>query len=67
MDSNKTQINVSVVIAVYNVSQYLSRCIESVLQQDFKDFEVILVDDGSTDESGKICDDYAQKYKSARN
>ncbi len=63
MYNKVTQIDVSVIIPVYNVSQYLSRCIESVLRQDFKDFEVILVDDGSTDNSGEICDKYAYKHR----
>lgn len=57
-----SDFKVSVIIPVYNVSGYLARCIESVLTQDFDNYEVILVDDGSTDESGKICDDYAQKH-----
>lgn len=51
----------SIVVPVFNVEQYLSRCIESVLSQTFKDFELILVDDGSTDSSGAICDRYAEK------
>ena len=47
----------SVVIPVYNVKDYLPKCIDSVLAQDFTDYEVILIDDGSTDGSGKILDD----------
>lgn len=49
----------SVVIPVYNVEKYLNECVDSIINQTFKDLEVILVDDGSTDESGKICDHYA--------
>ena len=50
----------SVVIPVYNVKDYLPKCIDSVLAQDFTDYEVILIDDGSTDgESGAIWDRYA--------
>ena len=59
MVNHSTQVIISVVIPVYNVSQYLSRCIDSVLKQDFNDYEVILVNDGSTDGSGVICDEYA--------
>lgn len=52
---------ISVVVPVYNVVDYLPRCIDSILAQTFSDFELILVDDGSTDSCGAICDDYAQK------
>lgn len=54
-------IKISVIMPVYNVSEYLPRAIESVLNQSFKYFELFLVDDGSTDNSGTICDDYALK------
>ena len=53
--------SVSVVIPVYNVAPYLQECVDSVLSQRFTDFEVLLVDDGSTDGSGAICDELAQK------
>lgn len=53
---------ISVIIPVYNVENYLNKCIQSILSQDFLEYEIILVDDGSTDESGKICDEYSQKY-----
>lgn len=52
---------ISIITPVYNVEQYLRQCIESVIKQDFKDWELILVDDGSTDNSGTICDEYALK------
>lgn len=52
---------ISLVIPVYNVEKYLDKCIQSVLAQIYKNFEVILVDDGSTDNSGKMCDEYAEK------
>ena len=52
---------ISIVIPVYNSSQYLSRCIECVLNQTFKDWELLLVDDGSTDGSGELCDEVANK------
>lgn len=51
----------SIIVPVYNVSRYLSGCIESILNQELQDFELILVDDGSVDDSGKICDEYAGK------
>lgn len=51
----------SIIVPVYNVEQYLSRCIDSILSQSFTDFELLLVDDGSTDGSGSICDTYAEK------
>ena len=50
----------SVVVPVYNTEKYLQECIDSVLAQTFDDFELILVDDGSTDKSGAICDNYCQ-------
>jgi len=52
---------ISIVVPIYNTERYLSRCIESVLNQSFTDFELLLIDDGSTDGSGKICDAYAEK------
>lgn len=52
---------ISIIVPVYNVEKYLENCIESILNQTFKDFELILVDDGSTDNSGKICDIYKKK------
>ncbi len=52
---------ISVIVPVYNVQKYLPRCIESILNQSYKDIELILVDDGSPDNSGDICDYYAKK------
>lgn len=54
---------IDVVIPVYNVEKYIDRCMESVINQTYKDLEVILVDDGSTDRSGAICDEYARRYE----
>lgn len=52
---------ITVIVPVYNVKSYLSRCIDSILAQVYTNLEVILVDDGSTDGSGDVCDDYARK------
>lgn len=52
---------VSVIMPVYNSGEYLNRAIESILSQSLKEFELILVDDGSTDGSSKRCDEYARK------
>ena len=52
---------ISVIVPVYKVEPYLSRCVDSILSQTFRDFELILVDDGSPDSCGKICDEYAKK------
>ena len=57
---------VSVIIPVYNVQDYLARCIDSVLAQTYTDLEIILVDDGSLDASGDICDEYDLKYRFVR-
>ena len=51
----------SVIVPIYNIEKYVSRCIDSVLEQTFADFELILVDDGSPDNCPKICDEYAEK------
>ena len=53
----------SVIIPIYKVEKYLNRCIDSVLNQSYKDLEVILVDDGSPDKCPEICDEYAKKDK----
>ena len=52
-------MKVSVIIPVYNSGKYLKRCLDSIRSQDFEDFEVILVNDGSTDDSCKICEQYS--------
>ena len=52
---------ISVIVPVYKTEKYVGRCIDSILRQTYDDFELILVDDGSPDSSGSICDAYAEK------
>lgn len=56
-------IKFSIIIPIYNAREYIGRCIESILNQEYTDFEVILVDDGSVDDSFSICCNYAQRDK----
>ena len=58
----KMQI-ISIIVPVYNVEAYLPRCIESILEQTFTEWELLLINDGSTDRSGSICDEYAQSRR----
>lgn len=57
---------VSVIIPVYKTERYLHRCIDSLVNQDYKNIEIILIDDGSPDHCGNICDEYAKKDKRIR-
>lgn len=57
---------ISVIVPVYNVEKYLNRCIDSILNQTFKQIEIILVDDGSTDKSSIICDEYCDSYENVK-
>ena len=59
-------IKLSFIVPVYNVAPYLRKCVDSLLAQDYDDYEIILVDDGSTDESGTICDEYARMSQESR-
>ena len=54
---------ISVIVPIYNVEQYLEKCIESIISQTYKNLQIILIDDGSNDKSGKICNKYAEKDK----
>ena len=58
---NVNSPKVSIIVPVYNVEKYLHRCVDSILLQTFTDFELLLIDDGSTDKSVDICDKYALK------
>lgn len=56
-----TNVTFSIIVPVYNCEPYLEKCLDSILDQNYPDFEVILIDDGATDKSGVICDEYAQE------
>ena len=49
---------ISVIVPVYNVKPYLRKCLDSIINQTYRDLEILIIDDGSTDGSGKICDEY---------
>ena len=57
---------ISVIVPVYNVEAYLERCVESILQQTYAHFELILINDGSTDSSGQICYHLASQYENIK-
>lgn len=61
MDENKPKV--SVIVPVYNVEKYIRRCLDAIIAQSYENWEAILVDDGSTDSSGEICDEYARNDK----
>lgn len=62
----RNDINYSIVVPVYNVKEYLGECMESLLNQTYQAYEIILVDDGSTDGSAELCDMYAEKFLSVK-
>ena len=57
---------VSIVVPVYNIEKYIGNCIESIQKQTYENIEILLIDDGAKDESGAICDCYAQKDRRIR-
>lgn len=59
-------VKLSIIVPIYNVEQYLRKCVDSVLNQDYEDYEIILVDDGSPDGCPQICDEYAAKHENIR-
>jgi glycosyltransferase involved in cell wall biosynthesis len=63
----KTEININplitVIVLIYNTERYLNRCLDSIISQTYTNLEIICIDDGSTDNSGKICDEYAMQHK----
>lgn len=61
-----SDIKISFIVAVFNIEVFVSECIESLTHQTYRNIEIILIDDGSTDNSGKICDQYASKDSRVR-
>lgn len=59
-------VKLSFIVPVYNVAPYLRKCVYSLVHQDFSDYEIVLIDDGSTDESGKICDELSESISDER-
>ena len=57
----KQDVQISIIVPIYKVEKYLVRCVESLIAQDFSSLEIILVEDGSPDRCGEICDNYAKK------
>lgn len=56
-------MKLSIIVPIYNVAPYLSKCVDSLLAQDISDYEIILVDDGSTDNSGAIADEISDAFR----
>ena len=63
LEKNEEEVLISIIVPVYNVADYIEKCIDSLINQTYHHLEIILIDDGSTDKSGEICDNYAQMDK----
>ena len=61
--TDEMNIKVSVIIPIYNMEAYIEQCLDSLEKQTYHDFELIIVNDGSTDQSGEICEAYRTKFK----
>ena len=61
MEVNKPLPLISIIVPIYNIAEYASECIQSLINQTYKNIEIILVDDGSTDHSPAICDEFAEQ------
>ena len=59
-------MKISVIVPVYNAEKYIEECINSVLSQTYQNFELILINDGSPDKSGQICDKFAKQYSNIK-
>lgn len=66
MENINKNVLVSIIVPIYNVEDYLEKCIESLLDQTYRNIEILLIDDGSTDNSGRMCDSYAEKNNKIR-
>lgn len=62
----KSQELISIIVPVYNAESTICKCLDCILKQTYTDFELLLIDDGSTDQSGKICDSYSQNVKTQK-
>lgn len=66
LQNNKNEKLVSIIVPIYNVEQYIDRCISSLINQTLKDIEIILVDDGSPDNCPRICENYSERYENIK-